>query len=248
MKDTLPVYLGYDPREAVGTYVFMNSAMRRSSAPLSFHPLALTNLRGYDDRSSKGTNDFIRSRFLIPYLQNYTGFALFVDGADMLVRGDLAELWSLRDPVRTAVQVVPHEYKTKYPRKYLGTSMESDNVDYPKKNQSSVMLINCAHFAWRQITPESLSLMDEQQLHRFEFMPEDAIKHLPPEWNVLVGEQPYNPNAKLCHWTLGVPGMDAYANTDYADEWFDELKRATYVVPSVPVGSRPAVFKSAVSV
>src|SRR5690606_36000298 len=89
-----------------------------------------------------GTNAFIYSRFLIPYLQNYKGWALFVDGADMIVKGDLAELWALRDKAK-AVQVVKHDYRTKHPRKYVGTQMEADNRDYPCKNWSSVMVINC---------------------------------------------------------------------------------------------------------
>jgi len=242
MKPTIPVYIGHDAREAAGTYLFMNSALRRSSAPLSFHPLALTNLKGYSDASSRGTNEFIRSRFLIPYLQNYTGFAIFVDGADMMMRGDIAELWELKDWYHTAVQVVPHDYKTKFPRKYVGTEMEADNIDYPKKNQSSVMLINCSHHAWRHITPESLSNINEQELHRFEFLPNECVKTLPNEWNHIVGEQPYNPDAKLVHFSIGVPAMDAYRNWDYADEWFEELRLAQYVVPTIRSGSRPAVL------
>lgn len=238
----IPCYLGYDPREAVGTYVFMNSVLRRSSMPVAFHPLALSTLHEYDDSNNLGTNNFIKSRFLIPHLQGYRGWALFVDGADMLMRADIAELWDLRDWHRTAVMVVPHDYRTKFTRKYVGTEMEADNLDYPKKNQSSVMLINCGHPAWSLVTPELVEKATGSYLHRFEFLPEESIKFLPPEWNHLVMEQPYNPDAKLAHWTLGVPGMAAYANSDYAAEWFEELALTEYVVPSRS-GSRPAVLK-----
>lgn len=232
MNDTIPIYLGFDPREAIGTYVFMNSVIRHSSKPVSFHPLALTNLHEYDDSTNDGTNQFIKSRFLIPWLNGYRGWAIFCDGADQMLRDDVAKLWDLRDWHRTALMVVPHTYKTQYKRKYIGTSMEADNHDYPKKNQSSVMLINCGHSAWQKVTPEYVNKSNGSHLHRFEFLPPESIKSLPHEWNHLVGEQPYNEQAKLVHWTLGVPGMTAYKHTHYADEWFEELALTEYIVPS----------------
>jgi lipopolysaccharide biosynthesis glycosyltransferase len=73
---------------------------------------------------------------LIPELMNFAGFAIFVDAADMLCRGDLTELWSMRDK-NFAVQVVKHDYRTKHPRKYVGTELEADNQDYPRKNWSA---------------------------------------------------------------------------------------------------------------
>jgi hypothetical protein len=36
-----------------------------------------------------------------------------------------------------AVAVVKHDYKTKHRRKYIGTPLEADNADYPRKNWSS---------------------------------------------------------------------------------------------------------------
>ena len=47
-----------------------------------------------------------------------------------------------------AVQVVKHDYKTKYPVKYLGAK----NEDYRKELVSSVILFNCGHPANRTLT------------------------------------------------------------------------------------------------
>ena len=44
----IPVFIGYDPREAVAYHVCSNSIIRHSSQPISFTPLALNVLKGYD--------------------------------------------------------------------------------------------------------------------------------------------------------------------------------------------------------
>ena len=98
----------------------------------------------------------------------------------MICRADIAELWALRDP-RTAVQVVKHDYKTKFPRKYLG----SKNEDYPRKNWSSLILWNCSSFINRPLTRKRVQEMTNQELHRFSWIPDERIGELPKEWNWL---------------------------------------------------------------
>ena len=130
----IPIFIGYDPREAIAYHVCANSIIRHSSVPVSLIPLALNNFKDYTETHTDGSNQFIYSRFLVPYLMDYTGQAIFMDG-DMIVRGDIAELWALRE-LDKDVQVVKHDYKTKMKEKYLG----SKNEDYPRKNWSSVMI------------------------------------------------------------------------------------------------------------
>jgi len=50
---------------------------------------------------------------------------------------------------------------------------------------------------------------------------EDAIGSLDLEWNWLVGEYDYNPNAKNVHWTLGGPYFMDYNESEYSNEWFN---------------------------
>lgn len=217
------LYYGFDPRESIGAHVFQHSVLTRSSLPVSFIPLHLDNMRKfYEEWHTDGTNNFIYSRFLIPYLQGYQGWALFMDGADMLCLDDIAELWALRDPYGKAVQVVKHDYTTSSKRKYIGTEMEADNEDYERKNWSSVMLINCAHFAWRQVTPDFVQRSSGSILHRFAFMVDDEIGELPKEWNHIVTEQAPNPDAKLIHYSLGIPGFKHYSHCEFSDSWFNE--------------------------
>jgi len=218
----IPVYVGFDPREEIGYHVFCSSVLNNTSAPVSFIPLDQRTLGG--DYQRDGTNAFIYSRFLVPYLAGYSGWALFADGCDMLCRGDVAELWALRD-LYSAVQVVKHDYKTRHPRKYLGTSMEAPNDNYPRKNWSSLMLINCAHFAWRSLTPENIKEMSGAELHRFEWMKQELVGELPRQWNWLADEYGENSEAKLLHWTAGIPAFPAHADAPHAREWFSILEQ-----------------------
>jgi hypothetical protein len=147
----------------------------------------------------------------------------------MLCRADISELWALRDHYK-AVQVVKHDYKTKHPRKYVGTAMESENRDYPAKNWSSVMLINCSHFDWRQMTPEKVEKMDGAALHAFEWVRDpELVGELPVEWNWLADEYGKNPDAKLCHWTCGTPGFQHYRNAPHAEEFRDQLRLVNHL-------------------
>ena len=120
--------VGFDQREAIAYHVFCQSVIDRASMPIQFLPLAENSLNQYKEIHTDGSNKFVYSRFLTPYLMNFSGWAIFADG-DMVCQADIVELWSLRDTTK-AVQVVKHDYKTKATKKYLGNK----NEDYPKKN------------------------------------------------------------------------------------------------------------------
>ena len=215
----IDLYYGFDPREEVGCTTFVSSVIHHASVPVKLAPLHLGGMRGFYAAGQRdGTNSFTYARFLIPYMQGFTGWAIFMDGADMIVKADVAELIALRE-MDKAVMVVPHSYKTRHPRKYIGTPLEADNDDYPRKNWSSVMLINCSHFAWRQLTPEKVAAMKGPDLHRFGFIPEERIGYLPATWNWLTDEYGPNPDAKVLHWTAGLPIWTHYENAPHAEAW-----------------------------
>lgn len=195
---------------------------------MSITPLALHLLHDYDETHTDGSNQFIYSRFLIPHLMDYKGWAIFCDG-DMLVRDDIARLWDMRDD-QYAVMCVKHDYHTKNNRKYIGTALETHNVAYPRKNWSSVMLINCEHPSNRVLTPQYVMESTGAKLHRFEHLKDEEIGKLPPEWNALAREQPYMNDAALVHYTLGIPAMRHYADSDHSEEWFEARRQVTELV------------------
>jgi len=212
---TIKIFVGYDGEiEPVAYHTFCQSVIEKASVPVSFTPLALNTLNGYKETHTDGSNLFTYSRFLVPYLCNYEGQAIFVDG-DMLCRADIAELTK---DFEGAVKVVKHDYKTKHPIKYLGKK----NEDYPRKNWSSVIVFNCEKN--QALTPELIQSSNGAYLHRLSWLEDKDIEELPIEWNWLVTEYDYNPNAKLVHFTLGTPCFKEYDECDYSDEWFNTLK------------------------
>jgi len=222
MKDIIPIFVGYDPREAIAYHTCVNSIIRNASRPVSIVPVALNLFRDYDETHTDGSNHFIYTRFLVPYLMSWTGSAIFIDG-DMIVRGDIAELWAMRDMSKD-VQVVKHDYKTKMPVKYLGAK----NEDYPRKNWSSVILWNCASFPNRRLTPEFIQKSTGSELHRFTWLDDERVGELPPEWNWLPDEYGPNPAAKLLHYTLGTPCFHEFADTPQGNEWHRERMLTEY--------------------
>jgi lipopolysaccharide biosynthesis glycosyltransferase len=213
---TNKIFIGYDNIEAIAYHVCVNSIIRHSTKPLQITPLALNNLKDYQEQHNDGSNKFIYSRFLTPFLCNYKGWALFIDG-DMLLRDDINKLFDLTDNSK-AVMVVKHDYKTKMPVKYLGAK----NENYPRKNWSSVMLINCEHEANKILTPDFIKNATGAQLHRFTWLTDNLIGELPIEWNWLPDEFGLNNNAKLLHFTLGTPCFYDFATMPMASEWHKE--------------------------
>ena len=210
------IFIGYDHREAIAYHVCANSIIRHSSKPVSLTPLALTNMQDYQETHTDGSNQFIYSRFLVPHLMQYNGWAIFMDG-DMLLRDDIEKLWALRDDSK-AVMVVKHDYKTKMTEKYLGAK----NENYPRKNWSSVILWNCGHEANKVVTPEFIETATGAQLHRFTWLADNLVGELPKVWNWLPDEFGANQDAKLLHYTLGTPSFHDFATTPMGYEWLRE--------------------------
>jgi lipopolysaccharide biosynthesis glycosyltransferase len=193
--------------------------LEKSSLPIQITPLTLNSLRTYEESHSDASNQFIYTRFLTPYLMDFNGWALFVDG-DMVCLDDIAKLWALRDDSK-AVLVVKHDYKTKAKQKYLGNK----NEDYPRKNWSSVILWNCSHPKNKILTPSKISNETGAFLHRFTWLEDEEIGELPKEWNWLAREYEDNYKAKLIHYTLGTPCFSEYRDSEMADLWHSAKAR-----------------------
>ncbi len=220
MNEKINIVVGFDQREAIAYHTFTQSIIEKSSIPVFFTPLAVNTLNDYTEIHKDRSNDFIYSRFLTPYLNNFTGWAIFADG-DMVCQSDIKELWDLRDESK-ALLVVKHDYKTKKNIKYLGNI----NENYPRKNWSSLILWNCAHPKHRILTPEFIANQSGKFLHRFSWLEDQDIGELPIEWNWLAIEYPINTKAKIIHYTLGTPCFRDYRNTDMSENWLEVHRRS----------------------
>lgn len=166
------------------------------------------------------------ARFFVPFLCDYRGWALFVDG-DVLVRRDVRELFATADPTR-AVYVVKHAPQIEEVDKKLGHVQQA----YPRKNWSSAMLFNCAHPANAQLTPDILNSWPGRDLHAFRWLDEpNLIGELPAEWNYLVGVNAPQTDPAIVHYTLGTPDMPGHEDDPFANEWFSMASIAGYRFP-----------------
>ena len=213
MNDVIEMAVGFDQREAIAYHTFVQSVIDNSSIPVKFLPLNTKSLSNYNETHEDGSNDFIYSRFLAPYLMNFKGWAIYADG-DMVCLGDIKKLWDLRDK-KFAVQVVKHNYKTKIQNKYWGNK----NEDYPRKNWSSLILWNCSHPSHKILTPDFIQKQSGAFLHRFSWIKDSEVGELAKEWNWLAMEYEEKKEIHLIHYTIGTPCFEEYENTSLASHW-----------------------------
>ena len=221
MSKPIPIFIGVDPRERAATNVLIDSLYQHSSAPLAITPLLTPQLEAqglyWRSRDPKPSTAFSFTRFLVPHLMGYQGWAIFMD-CDMLVRGDIAALWAERDE-QYAVQCVQHNHVPSETVKFLGEVQSA----YPKKNWSSLMLLNCCRCT--ALTPDYVNSATGLELHRFHWLAGDhEIGAVPEGWNHLVAVQdPAKAEAaQLLHWTLGGPWFKTQRTMGaaLAAEWF----------------------------
>lgn len=203
----LKIFIGYDPRQAISYNVLQQSIIARSTKPCSITPLIIEQL----PLKRVGLTPFTYSRFLAPYLCDYKGWALFLD-ADILVLDDIAKLFELADD-KYAVMV------SKNIDVHDGLSM--------KFEWASVMLFNCEKC--QMLTPEFIE--NTKRLHDISFVENDLIGDLPREWNLLVGYDKPRDDAKLLHYTQGIPIFPETIDSDYKKDWVDIHE---YMNSSVP--------------
>ena len=140
-QKVIPIFIGYDYRERAATNVLIDSLYQNTSFPISITPLVKKQLLEQSfhnrKRDPKQSTEFSFTRFLVPFLMNYEGWAIFMD-CDMLCRSDVYELWQERDE-KYSILCVKHDHKPISKNKFQGELQ----TNYPKKNWSSLMLMNC---------------------------------------------------------------------------------------------------------
>ena len=124
------IYIGYDTREDIAYQVSKFSALQQSKN-VSVLPLKLDDLKEkglyWRGEDKLGSTEFTFSRFLVPELNDYKGWALFCD-CDIIFLDDINNLFNLRDD-KYAVMCVQHDYTPKE-----GTKMDGKQQTlYPEK-------------------------------------------------------------------------------------------------------------------
>lgn len=232
--DPFPYWIGYDTREKDAFDVCSFSCQRKTTHPLVVRALKHKELRTDHTFTRKWMTDengrmidaidgrpfsteFAFTRFLVPYLQRYKGWALFTD-CDVLWLDDIAKLIEAVDD-RFAVMCVKHNHIPRNKVKMDGQAQQP----YPRKNWSSVMLWNCGHPANRALTPQYVNTATGGQLHGFEWLKDEEIGGLEHGWNFLVGHTPASIKPRVMHFTDGGPWFENMMEAPYAGWWMAEF-------------------------
>ncbi len=216
------VFVGWDSHEDIAYQVCKFSLMRRAGVPVSVVPIRQQELRDKGlytrDADPLASTEFTYTRFLVPYLAGYQGWALFCD-CDFLWLGDIANLIALFDD-RYAAMCVHHDHRP--PERWKMDHRRQ--TTYPRKNWSSMVAYNCGHPANAALTPEVVNARSGAYLHRFQWLDDDLIGALPETWNWLEGwnGKPADGPPNVVHLTRGGPWFDEWRAVDYGDLWCAE--------------------------
>ena len=203
MIPRLNIFVGYDERQPISYTALHQSIIATSKRPFSITPLILDAL----PITRRGLTPFTFSRFLVPWLCDFSGMAIFMD-ADMLLVSDITDLGEDVDE-DVAVSVV--------------RSLE-------QYEQTSFMLMNCAHPAHRQLTPEFVQNTDIN-LHSLEWVSPDQIGSLDATWNQLVGYQEVDLTQGNIHYTMGVPAFPETSTSVGTEIWRKYAQRGMAAIP-----------------
>ena len=96
--------------------------------------------------------------------------------------------------------------------------------------QTSFMLLNCAHPSHRKLTPEFIQETD-MGLHALKWVAPEEIGSLDPKWNQLVGYQEVDLSQGNIHYTMGIPAFPETSTSPGAELWLKNAKLGMFAIP-----------------
>lgn len=218
----LKIFVGWDSREDIAFQACKQSLIDTASVDIEVIPLKQRQLKREELYWRKSdilaSTEFTFTRFLVPELMSFNGWALFID-CDFIALEDVKKLFDLRND-KYAVMCAHHDYTPKE-----GTKMDGKaQLPYPRKNWSSMMLFNCGHPSNKKLTRHLVNdpEIDGKYLHRFSWLNDTEIGEISHEWNWLVGwyKEPKDGKPKFLHYTEGGPWFEEYKNCEYNLEYY----------------------------
>ena len=219
MKDlkTVDVFIGLDEPHKIAYDVCENSIVSKAKRyMINIHAINCNTVKEYKRDADKfESTQFAFARFFAPYLCDFTGVSMFVDG-DFLFLNSIDDLLDKYDD-QYAVMCCKHDYVPK-----LETKMDNKPQSYyPRKNWSSLMLFNNEHPDVKKLTPNRINRESGKYLHRFEWTDDENIGSIPVSWNWLVGyyEETTHFFPKPLHYTDGGPWLDEHKHCEHNEVW-----------------------------
>ena len=220
-------FIGYDSKEDIAYRVCKYSLLKRSTVEVKVMSLKLDELVSRKlytrDIDPLASTQFTYSRFLVPHLMNYKGWAVFCD-CDFIFLNDVKNLMENLDTSK-AVYCVKHDYTPKEKHKMDGQKQ----TIYPRKNWSSFIVFNCSHPSTKKLSVQTVNKESGAFLHQFQWCNDDEIGSLDERWNWLEGwtSSHNNQTPFAVHYTRGGPWFTEWQDVEYADNWI--LERDEYL-------------------
>jgi lipopolysaccharide biosynthesis glycosyltransferase len=237
----LRIYIGWDSREDIAYQACKQSLLDTASVDVQIIPLKQRNLKRkglYWRKSDKlASTEFTFTRFLVPELQKFDGWALFID-CDFIALEDVKNLFDQKDD-KYAVMCAQHDYT---PKRDIKMDGQKQTV-YPRKNWSSMMLVNCGHPSNTKLTKELVNdpEIDGKYLHRFSWLDDSEVGKISHEWNWLVGwyKEPEDGTPKFLHYTEGGPWFEEYKDCEYNLEYYRAERK--YLIEGIKGAEQKAI-------
>ena len=218
----MKVFVGWDSREDIAYQVARQSILTLASVPVEIIPLKQKELKKQElywrEKDKLASTEFTFTRFLLPELTEFKGWALFID-CDFVALEDVKLLFDQAND-KYAVMCAQHDSTPKEGQKMDG----QQQLNYPRKNWSSMMLVNCGHPSNKKLSKELVNsdTVTGAYLHRFSWLEDKEVGKLSHEWNWLVGwyKEPKDGKPKFLHYTEGGPWFEEYRNCEYAHEYY----------------------------
>lgn len=228
----LNIYIGFDSRndgQQLAFDICKKSILQNTihQDKITINGLVLKELeeKGFNREFDKlAATEFTYTRFMVPYLNNYQGIALFCD-SDFLWECDVYQemLPYIHNMLEKNASVccVKHDYVEK-------NSLKMNNLyqsSYPRKNWSSLIIFNCSHNDCQNLTLENINQQTPAWLHRFGWAKDENMIEIPHTFNYLVEVYHDETHPKAIHYTNGGPWHYLYQKTEFYDKWLKYLDK-----------------------
>lgn len=197
----IQVFAGYDPRQPIAFQVLCHSVWKHASKPVAITRLQLNQL----PITRRGLTEFTFSRFLVPYLCDFEGVSVFID-SDFLCRGDVLTLaaHALANPESGVLVAKNPKLRFEW---------------------ASLMVFN--NRLCGKLTPE---FVQDEHNPLFDLAWAEQVGDLPSHWNHLVGYDGSNPEAKMVHYTQGIPCWPETKGCEHSKEWMQTAQESMSTV------------------
>ena len=254
MDKILDIYIGFDPdnNNDLAYDVCYRSIIRNVSDPnrIKIHKLDKNRMieeKMYwrnDTGVDKGSNNFTYTKFFVPYLNDFKGYAIFCD-SDFIWNSDILELLEVfRSNQDKPINVVKHKcYMDSECLNCVKMDGQLQNW-YPRKNWSSLILYNCSHPKCKNLTLNNLNTFKPRFLQRLYWVNDSDLEDtqdieigsVSHTYNYLYGNYKDIIDPKVIHLTEGGPWFFVWHqnkipnDNDTAKKWIsylnnDEKKR-----------------------